>query len=246
MSKSFAPSLIQILLAWAVHLFTASGLIAGFMALIAMHDQDVRTAMFWLILAFIIDGVDGTFARLCKVNEVLPHMDGKTIDYVVDFANFAIIPAYIFYQSDLVFDDWRLPLTSIILLVSAIYYGKTGMVSDDQYFIGFPVLWNMVVYFLLFVFNFTYIINAALIVFFAVAHFVPLKYIYPSQAQRWQTASSIMAGLFFALMCITVYFYPVRNVWLTMLSVIGLVYFATLTFLEQWSTIKKKKSKGRI
>jgi len=241
MSKNIKPTYLQILLAWAVHLFTASGLIAGFMALVAMQEQDVRTAMLWLILAFIIDGIDGSFARICRVQEVLPNMDGKTIDYVVDFANFAIIPAYIFYQSDLVFDDWRLPLTSIILLVSAIYYGKTGMVSDDKYFIGFPVLWNMVVYFLIFVFDFSSHINGALILFFAVAHFVPLKYIYPSQAQRWRMASSIIAALFFVLMCVTVYLFPARNFWLTVLSVIGLAYFATLTALEQWTTIKRKK-----
>ena len=241
MDIDLKPNFFNKSLAWAVHIFTASGLLAGFMALIAMHDHDVRQAMFWLILAFVIDGIDGTFARMARVTEVLPNMDGKTIDYVVDFANFAIIPAYIFYQSDLVLESWRLPLTSIILLVSAIYYGKTGMVSEDKYFIGFPVLWNMVVYFLIFVFDLSPLFNAGIILLFAIAHFVPLKYIYPSQAQRWQLASSIIAALFFILMCVTVYYYPVRHFYLTLLSVIGLAYFATLTFLEQWTTIQSKK-----
>ncbi len=241
MNKKIKPNIFNKTLAWAVHLFTASGLLAGFMSLLAMHDHDLRQAMFWLILAFVIDGVDGTFARMARVREVLPNMDGKTIDYVVDFANFAIIPAYIFYQSDLVIEAWRLPLTSIILLVSAIYYGKTGMVSEDKYFIGFPVLWNMVVYFLIFVFDLSPIFNGCIVVLFAVAHFVPLKYIYPSQAQRWQLASSIIAALFFILMCVTVYYYPERNFYLTTLSMIGLAYFAMLTLLEQWTTIKTKK-----
>jgi len=232
-------SIFQKTLAWSVHIFTASGLIAGFMALLAMHEHDVRTAMFWLILAFIIDGIDGTFARLFKVKEVLPQMDGKTIDYVVDFANFAIIPAYIFYQSDLVFPEWRLPLTSLILLISALYYGKTGMVSEDNYFIGFPVLWNMIVYFLIFVFDLSYGFNAFIIVLFAIAHFVPLKYIYPSQAKRWQLASSIISGLFFILMCVVVYYYPVRNIYLTSLSIIGLSYFVILTFLESFNLSNK-------
>lgn len=240
MPHTFQPTLIQKALAWAVHLFTASGLVAGFMALLAMQSHDVREAMLWLILAFIIDGVDGTFARMCRVSEVLPYMDGKTIDYVVDFVNFAVVPAYIFYQSVPVPDAVHLPLTALILLVSAIYYGKTGMVSDDHYFIGFPVLWNMVVYFLIFVFDLPPTANALLIAFFAVAHFVPLKYIYPSQAQRWQLASSIIAALFFILMCITVYLYPERNQYLSALSIIGCIYFATLTFLEQWGPPQKK------
>ena len=239
MVDKFHPTILQKILAWSVHLFTASGLVAGFMALLATHEHDLRQAMFWLILAFIIDGVDGTLARRFRVKEVLPYMDGKTIDYVVDFFNFAIVPAYMFYVSGLVPSAWSLPLTSIILLVSAVYYGKTGMVSEDNYFIGFPVLWNIVVYFLIFIFAWPAWLNAFTIIFFAIAHFVPLKYIYPSQAQRWQLASSIIAALFFILMCITVYYYPERHFWLSTLSVLAWFYFATLTFLEQWGPPKK-------
>ncbi len=241
MSTTKQPTFVQKILAWSVHLFTASGLLAGFMALLAMQAQDVRQAMLWLILAFIIDGIDGTFARMFRVKEVLPKMDGQTIDYVVDFFNFAIVPAYIFYQSDLVATQMALPLTAVILLVSALYYGKTGMVSEDNYFIGFPVLWNIVVYYLIFVFAWPDWLNALTIVFFAIAHFVPLKYIYPSQAQRWQLASSIIAALFFILMCVTVYFYPEKNFWFSLLSVAAWFYFATLTFLEQWGPPQKVK-----
>jgi len=241
MSTSLQPTFVQKILSWSVHLFTASGLLAGFMALLAMQDHDVRQAMLWLILAFIIDGVDGTFARMFRVSEVLPHMDGKTIDYVVDFFNFAIVPAYIFYQSDLVVPEMKLVLTAVILLVSALYYGKTGMVSEDNHFIGFPVLWNIVIYYLIFVFAWPDWLNACTIVFFAIAHFVPLKYIYPSQAQRWQLASSVIAALFFILMCVTVYFYPEKNIWFSVLSVAAWIYFAALTFLEQWAPPQKRK-----
>jgi len=96
-------------LAWSVHLFTASGLLAGFMAILAINVKDWRAAMFWLIVALIIDGVDGTFARMFKVTEVLPNMSGKTIDYVIDFATYAIIPAYFFYMAELVSPTWNLP-----------------------------------------------------------------------------------------------------------------------------------------
>ncbi|NBC64298.1 MAG: phosphatidylcholine/phosphatidylserine synthase, partial [Bacteroidetes bacterium] len=49
--------------AWLVHLFTASGVITVFMALIAAAENDFRAAMLWLIAAQLIDGVDGTLAR---------------------------------------------------------------------------------------------------------------------------------------------------------------------------------------
>ena len=150
-------------LAWSVHIFTASGLLAGFMAILAINAKDWRAAMGWLIVCQFIDGVDGALARKFRVKEVLPNINGTTIDYVIDFATYAIIPAYFFYSAELVNYAWVLPLAFLILLVSAIYYGKEGMVSDDYYFIGFPVMWNVVVFYLVFIFEAPHWFNAAII-----------------------------------------------------------------------------------
>jgi phosphatidylcholine synthase len=70
-------ALHQRLLAWSVHVFTATGMLAGFAAIIAITRSDWRSAGIWLLVGLIIDGVDGTFARLWKVSEVLPHVQGK-------------------------------------------------------------------------------------------------------------------------------------------------------------------------
>ncbi|MEO1749134.1 MAG: hypothetical protein AAFR27_11065, partial [Pseudomonadota bacterium] len=75
--------------------------------------------------------------RWFNVKEVLPYMDGKTIDYVIDFATYAIIPAYLFYEAQLAPPSVLLLSTFTILMVSAIYYGKEGMVSEDMQFVGF-------------------------------------------------------------------------------------------------------------
>ncbi|MEM9820270.1 MAG: CDP-alcohol phosphatidyltransferase family protein, partial [Bacteroidota bacterium] len=81
-------TVIEKSLAWSVHLFTASGLVAGFMAILAINHQNWREAMLWLVLCLVIDGLDGSLARVFKVGEVLPYMNGKTIDYVIDFATY--------------------------------------------------------------------------------------------------------------------------------------------------------------
>lgn len=166
--------------AWSVHLFTSSGIVAGFMAIVAIADERFLWAFFWLFVALIIDGIDGTFARIFRVTEVLPLMSGKTIDYVVDFCNYAVVPAYLIYAAKLdgvylLPDHLRLWGAAIILLVSTIYYGKEGMVSSDYYFIGFPVMWNLVAFYLYYVFNLSPIANFVLVVIFAILHFVPLS-----------------------------------------------------------------------
>ncbi len=233
------PTLWQRLGAWAVHGFTASGLVFGFLAMLAIRDHQWPEAMSYLFICLVIDGVDGTFARWLRVGEVLPEVDGKAIDYVVDFATYAIIPAYFFYESALVPVDWQLPCTFVILLVSALYYGKTGMVSADYYFVGFPVLWNLVVFYLFFIFQFSGPINIVLIFLFAILHFIPIKVAYPSQATRWQGLSLAVCALSVMDWLLILWNYPERPIWMIGVAWSGLLYFTFLTIYDTWLAPKK-------
>ncbi len=221
-------------LAWSVHVFTASGLLSAFMAIIAIDADNFREAMLWLFLCLVIDGVDGTFARLFRVTEVLPHVKGITIDYVIDFATYAIIPAYFFYSADLVPAPWNLYLTFSILLVSALYYGLDGMVSDGMHFIGFPVMWNMVVLFLYFIFDLSPWGNALLILFFAILHFVPLKFAYPSRARRFKWLILVNTMLFMISVLSAVWFYPERPAWIWWVSVLTTATYGVIAIVETY------------
>lgn len=219
-------------LAWFTHFFTASGLLAGFMAILAIAEKNWRSAMAWLLVALAIDGFDGTLARKFKVKEVLPNVDGKTIDYVIDFATYAIIPAYFFYQANLVQESWNLPLSFLILMVSAIYYGKEGMVSDDYYFVGFPVMWNIVVFYLVFVFSLSEIGNAAIIVIFSILHFVPIKFAYPSRATRLRFVTITVTAFFLINTSLVVWFYPNVPNWLKWAANACLAYYGILAISD--------------
>ena len=63
--------------AWAAHIFTASGLIFGFLGLIAILNGEQTFAFLFMGLALVIDGVDGTLARYVNVEEALPEVDGS-------------------------------------------------------------------------------------------------------------------------------------------------------------------------
>ncbi len=231
-SKEF--SFTEKALAWGVHTFTASGLVAGFMAILAINVQDWRATMLWLIICQIIDGIDGTFARMFNVKEVLPQIDGKTIDYVIDFATYAIIPAYFFHQANLVPESWVLWLTAIILLVSALYYGKTGMVTDDMYFWGFPVMWNMVVFCLVFVFQFPAWGNALTVLFFAGLHFAPIKFVYPSQASKFKKLTVAFTIIFILSLLAICWVYPDRYPWMIGASIASMCFFAFMAVYNTW------------
>lgn len=221
-------------MAWCVHLLTASGLVAGFMAILAINDLAWRGAMLWLVVALVIDGIDGTFARIFRVQEVLPDMNGKTMDYIIDFATYAIIPAYFFHQAGLVAAPFNLPCTVLILLVSALYYSKEGMVSEDYYFIGFPVMWNMVVFYLYFVFDFSSLANILLVIFFAVLHFVPVKFVYPSRGKHFRRLTIAVTTILILDFAVILWYHPEKYFWFSLVAILAAVYYGILAIYNTW------------
>ena len=65
------------LLAWGVHIFTATGVIVGLLALVAIVDRNWRGALLLNFVAVLIDTVDGSLARIVRVKEVLPDSMGE-------------------------------------------------------------------------------------------------------------------------------------------------------------------------
>jgi len=228
-------SLTERLFAWSVHLLTASGVIAAFFSIVAIAEQRWATAMWWLIITLIIDGVDGTLARKFRVKEVLPDFEGHVVDNIIDFATYALIPAYFMYayqvngQYLLPNEEWiRELITAAVLLTSVFYYGKKGMVSDDNHFVGFPVMWNLVAYYLIFVFDWSQWVNFGMLVFFCVLHFVPIKFLYPSRTAQLYLLTVSIVALFLVSNFALLYSYPGGHFAWKLIAIITLVYFAVM------------------
>jgi phosphatidylcholine synthase len=211
--------------AGSVHLFTSFGIVAGFLALLAISQHEWQMAALWLGVAQIIDGIDGTFARKWRVKEVLPNWDGESIDYVVDFTTYAVVPAYFMYEAQLFPPDWALPISALVLLTSAMYYGKSGMVSDDLCFVGFPVMWNVTAIFVFFVVHWAQWANAALVVFLCICHFVPIKFPYPSRGQRLMGLTIAVSVLAVVACTVLVYQYPAQNSILQVITIATALYY---------------------
>lgn len=229
-------------LAWSVHLFTASGLLAGFMAILAISAHEWQNAAWWMIVALIIDGLDGTLARAAKVKEVLPFFNGKNLDYVIDFATYALIPAYFFFEAGLAQGWWLWACTFAMLLVSGMYYGKEGMVADEEYFVGFPVLWNLVVFYLFFIFQSPGWVNAILIFVFSILHFIPIKFAYPSRARTHGRLILFIAALSLGTLIAVAYCYPEIPLFIKGLAIAEAVFFG---LLGVWTTYFARKSSSK-
>ncbi len=229
-----APYSYEKTLAWLVHLYTASGIAFAFLSILEINKQNWSMAMIYMMICLFIDGTDGILARRAKVKETLPHVSGKDIDFVIDFVTYALLPAYFFYSADLAPSALALPLTLLILIVSTIYYGIQGMVTEDLTFRGFPVLWNLVVFYQFFVFQSSPGVNALMIVGFSILHFLPIQISYPSQhlrTDKWQMTMGLLAlGGFVGILLD----YPGRNIIFIGAAWIFMLYFGGKAIQHTW------------
>jgi phosphatidylcholine synthase len=169
--------------AFAVHVFTALGAALAFGALVAAIEGQWVGMFLCLAAALLVDGVDGTLARLISVADRLPRWSGDTLDLVVDFTTYVFVPAYAIARSGLLPDLVAVPAGLIIVVTGALYFADREMKTADNYFRGFPALWNVAAFYL-FVLKLTPWVAAATVVSLAVLTFVPFKFVHPVRVAR--------------------------------------------------------------
>jgi phosphatidylcholine synthase len=172
--------------AFAVHVFTASGAALALLAMIAAVDGRLQTMFLCLGAALVVDGVDGAMARRLKVVELLPRWSGDVLDLVVDFLTYVFVPAYAMVAGGLFPALLAIPAGIIIVITGALYFADREMKTDDNFFRGFPALWNLVAFYL-FVLRPPSWLAFALVVVLAVLTFAPFKFVHPVRVRRWRT-----------------------------------------------------------
>jgi phosphatidylcholine synthase len=210
--------------ALAVHILTASGVALGLAALLAAHERRFTAMFIWLALALIVDGVDGPLARRLRVKEVLPHWSGDTLDLVVDYLNYVMVPAYALVLSGLIPAPLSYGAGAAIAITSALYFADTRMKTEDSFFRGFPAVWNVVVFYLLIVKPSPEIALAA-IALLCVATFVPVPFLHPFRVERLRYLTLTLLAAWVALAAIALAYdlSPPRAVWVALLMIA--VYF---------------------
>jgi phosphatidylcholine synthase len=144
-------------------------------------------AAVYMLAALSIDSVDGTLARRVGVAERLPRIDGRTLDDVVDFVNYGIVPV-VFLLALGCFVHWSV----VILPVLASCYGfaQVDVKTEDDFFLGWPSYWNVVALYV-WLLDLSPAVASAWIALFSALTFVPLKYIYPSKLRRLRAATAV-------------------------------------------------------
>jgi phosphatidylcholine synthase len=180
--------------AFAVHVFTACGAALGLLALILATGGHWAGMFFCLGLALIIDGIDGPMARTFNVAEVLPRWDGAMLDLVVDFVTYVFVPAYAIAASGLLPEALSVAAGVVIVISGALYFADRDMKTADNYFRGFPALWNLAAFYL-HVLQPPEWIAAAALTALVILTFVPMRFVHPLRVKRlrWLNMALIIA-----------------------------------------------------
>lgn len=165
---------------WLIHAFTASGACAGLLALLAIYQHNYLLSFWFMGAAILIDAVDGMFARLIKIKEVVPEVDGELLDNIVDFFTYTLVPCFFLLVTDLLPDYWRVLCVMAITFASSYQFTQVDAKTSDHFFKGFPSYWNIAVFYLFF-WQMSPIANMVILLSLSVLSFVPIKYVYPSR-----------------------------------------------------------------
>lgn len=141
-------------------------------------------------LAVFIDSVDGSLARLWQVQRFAPQLDGRRLDDMVDYFTWVIVPVLaLAYWKLLPPGLWAMPL-----LCSALGMAHQEAKTEDDYFLGFPSLWNIVALYL-WLWNLPPALNGAIVFTLSLAVLLPIRFIYPSKTRSFKKLNLLVMTL---------------------------------------------------
>jgi phosphatidylcholine synthase len=222
--------------AYGVHAYTATGLLCGALIAADIVQGNYRRSFVWMILAVLIDATDGTFARKLRVKEVVPHIDGRKLDDIVDYLNYTFLPLFMVASA-----GWLPQPTwfwaSIPLVASVFAFVHTGAKEElNGFFRGFPSYWNV---FAFYTAVWLAQLGQGVVLAFALAlsglSVLPVRFVYPNQAPRWRGLFIGGAVVWLALIGAILWYYPKASIPVSLLwlsTVYPAFYVAASLYLD--------------
>jgi len=228
----------HLVLAWSVHLFTASGAVLGTIALLDTMAGNYDRAVLIMLATMAIDAIDGTFARAVGVARILPKINGRRLDDMVDFLNFVILPvAFLVVIGGLHSIWWAAPP----VLASCYGFAREDAKTEDDFFLGWPSYWNILAIYV-------YLLGMGptggtlWVALLSFAVFVPFKYVYPSRAPMLRVSTNL-AGVVWGLTLTAATLWPefARSIHLTEITLSYVVYYLAIScWMGDWLGLRRK------
>ncbi len=222
---------VRRVIAYAIHSYTAFGIVCGAAATAAIIRHDFRAAYYWMTLAVLIDASDGTLARYFSIRRYLPQIDGSRLDDLVDYVNYTFVPILLICEAGWLPSPVRF-WAAFPLIASLLAFVHSGAKQESAgFFRGFPSYWNIVAFYIdvwlqqygpwpvLFV-----------ILALSVLSVLPIRFVYPNRPPCWLPLF-LGGGLLWLLTILAMlHRYPAIPPWLIATSAIYPLMYTVLSF----------------
>ncbi len=208
--------------AYLVHVLTASGVVFAFLATaeVTRAVPDPAMVLLWLWFAAFVDAIDGPLARTFQVKRHVPHIQGRTIDDIVDYLTFTFIPLLLVWKMGWVLEPAGLFVAPAMMASLLGFANVEAKQEQAGFFMGFPSYWNIyMLYAGLWCFTSTPLVPTLILVFLTVLTLLPVRFLYPNLAPRpWRKPLLVGAYVWMATLAAMLPSYPDCPTWLTALS----------------------------
>jgi phosphatidylcholine synthase len=228
---------LRAVLAYGVHLFTATGAVFGFLALLAVIQHEWKLMIVWMVASMLVDGLDGFLARLADTKTYAAKFDGALMDNIIDFFTYVVVPALFLFESDVLPSGWGIIGASAILLASAFQFSQIDAKTDDHFFTGFPSYWNIVAIYAL-VLGLNPWVNLVIILLLVALVFIPIRYVYPTRSTYLRTLTLSLIAVYFVIGIWGLISYPNISPWMIWAT---FAFFGYYFGLSLWLTYKTRK-----
>lgn len=180
---------------WGVHVLTLTGVIWATLAVVAILTDEAKLMWLFLGIAMFTDGIDGPLARKFDVKNNIPGFDGSILDIIVDYLTWSFIPALFLFTTGLAGGPVLSTLTFMIITVSSMFcYANVGMKTNDNYFMGFPAAWNLVVLYL-WILGTPVWLTFVTVALFAILTLMPLTFLHPFRVKKYRALNLVAVGV---------------------------------------------------
>ncbi len=221
--------------AWFVHLWTTSGLVFAFLALVAIAENNAARAVAMLAITMFIDGVDGPMARAWDVKRWASTFDGRRADDLIDYITYTFLPVYFAWQFEVITAPWIWVLP-VVLMASLFGFSNDSAKTDDGFFTGFPSYWNGAVVYLFWL-GMPIWANALLLLALCLMVFVPIKYISFNQTVQFRSLQRVLLVIWIVVITVMMArnFYNPDPV-LLYISLLYPIFYMLASFYLSWAT----------
>lgn len=167
-------------------------------------------------------------ARKLQVRIHAPLIDGALMDNITDFLTWTVAPLVWIYAT------LHIPLWVLLICTVASLFGFShkDAKSEDDFFTGFPSFWNIVVLYL-YLLHFSVAAASAILLFFAITTFLPLKFIYPSKTNHLRPLTLTLGAIYTLQLLALIILFDQASMLLIYSSFIFPIYYFGLSFYIQ-------------